>query len=69
MAIDGNFFQGPFCVHMGVVFQKNALLTLLQFARVKRTHQPHVFNFDSMHLEIEAIKPNECLDVDSMLQC
>ena len=42
MAIDGNFFQGPFCVHMGVVFQKNALPTLLQFARVKKTYQTHV---------------------------
>ena len=27
-AIDGFFFQGPFCVHMGVVFQKNVLPTL-----------------------------------------
>ena len=43
-AIDGIFFQGPFCVHMGVVFQKNALPTLLQFARVKRTHQTYVLN-------------------------
>ena len=41
-AIDGIFFQGPFCVHMGVVFQKNALPTLLQFARVKKTYQTHV---------------------------
>ena len=41
-AIDGFFSQGPFCVHMGVVFQKNALPTLLQFARVRRTQQLHV---------------------------
>ena len=47
VAIDGNFFQGPFCVHMGVVFQKNALPTLLQFARVKKTYQPHVIYIKS----------------------
>ena len=41
-AIDGFFSQGPFCVHIGVVFQKNAPSTLLQFARVRRTHQLHV---------------------------
>ena len=37
-AIDGIFFQGPFCVLMGVVFQKNAFPTLLQLARVRETH-------------------------------
>ena len=32
-AIDG-FFKGPFFVHMGVVFEKCALPTLLQFIKV-----------------------------------
>ena len=36
--IDGFLFHGPFCVHMEVVFQKNALPTLLEFARVRKTH-------------------------------
>ena len=43
-AIDGFFSQVPFCVHMGLVFQKNALPTLLQFARVRANHQPHVID-------------------------
>ena len=42
--IDWFFFQGPFCVHMGIVFQKTTLLTFLQFARVKKTHQPNVLS-------------------------
>ena len=43
-AIDGFFFQDPICVHMGVVFQKNALPTLLEFVRVRRTHHALVQN-------------------------
>ena len=41
-AIDGFFFQSPFCVHMGVVFQKNALPTLFNYVMVRESHQPHV---------------------------
>ena len=41
-AIDG-LFQGLFCVHMGIVFQKHLLPTLLQFARARKSHQTHVY--------------------------
>ena len=40
--IDGFLFQGPFCVHMVVVFQKSALPTILYFARVTVAPLPHV---------------------------
>ena len=40
--IDGFLFQGPFCVHMEVEFQKNALPTLFNYVRVRESHQPHV---------------------------
>ena len=40
--IDGFLFQDPFCVHMGVVFQKNVLPTLFNYVRVRENHQPHV---------------------------
>ena len=33
------FFQGPFCVCIGVMFQESSYS--FQFVRVRKTHQPH----------------------------
>ena len=44
MAIDGFFFQCLFCVHIEVLLLKSVLLNLLQFVRVRETHQSHVYN-------------------------
>ena len=55
--IDGFLFQGPFCVYMGVVYQKNELPTLFNYVRVRESHQPHVVDI----LEIQT-KPGWCLE-------
>ena len=40
---DSLFLEGSFCIHVGVVFQKSALLILLQYAKIRMTYQTHVY--------------------------
>ena len=65
--MDGFFCQGPFCVHNGVVFQKNALPTLFNFVRVRKSHQPHVL--DVVFQKFKPDLPLGLKSIGSLLVC
>ena len=60
---DEIFFQGSFCVHMGLVLQKNILLTFLQYIKFRKncllhlvvehvwSHIVKFYDFQFLHIE------------------